>query len=153
MQLNHRLSLKSVERLALVVALIFGCSVIVIAQQKTKTKATSQSQPMHSKQNMGQETLNATLINPMVNAKEKTATVQVTVGGVKLIDPAMTNGKPTKGQGHLHYQIDGGPIIATTTTKLSFHNLTPGKHKIVIMLANNDHSPAGPQKTLEVNVP
>jgi ribulose-5-phosphate 4-epimerase/fuculose-1-phosphate aldolase len=65
----------------------------------------------------------------------------------------MTNKRPTKGQGHLHYRVDNGPVIATTTTKLSFHELTPGKHQIVVMLANNDHSPAGPQQTLEITVP
>ena len=98
-------------------------------------------------------TLTASLVDPETTAKEKTATVQVSVTGVKLIDPAMTNKRPTKGQGHLHYRVDSGPVIATTTTKLSFHELTPGKHQIVVMLANNDHSPAGPQQTLEITVP
>lgn len=60
---------------------------------------------------------------------------------------------PIKGQGHLHYRVDDGPVIATTSAKLSFHGLASGKHKIVVMLANNDHSPAGPQQTLEVTVP
>jgi hypothetical protein len=98
-------------------------------------------------------TLTASLVDPATSAKEKTATVQVRVAGVKLIDPAMTNKRPTKGQGHLHYRVDSGPVIATTTTKLSFHELTPGNHQIVVMLANNDHSPAGPQQTLEITVP
>jgi hypothetical protein len=98
-------------------------------------------------------TLTASLVDPETTAKEKTATVKVSVTGVKLIDPAMTNKRPTKGQGHLHYRVDNGPVIATTTTKLSFHELTPGKHQIVVMLANNDHSPAGPQQTLEITVP
>lgn len=97
--------------------------------------------------------LTATLVDPAKTAPEKTATVQVQVTGVKLIDPALTNKLPNKGQGHLHYRVDGGPVIATTTTKLSFHELTPGKHQIVVMLANNDHSPAGPQQTLEITVP
>ena len=90
-------------------------------------------------------TLTASLVDPVANAKEKTATVKVEVTGYKLIDPAMSNKKPTKGEGHLHYRVDGGPIIATTAPKLSFHELTPGKHQIVVMLANNDHSPNGPR--------
>ena len=98
-------------------------------------------------------TLTASLVDPVMNAKEKTATVKVEVTGVKLIDPAMTNKKPTKGEGHLHYRVDEGPVIATTAPKLSFHELTPGKHKIVVMLANNDHSPTGLEQTLEVTVP
>ena len=54
---------------------------------------------------------------------------------------------------HLHYRVDDGPVIATTATKLSFHELTPGLHKIVVMLANNDHSPSGLEQTLEITVP
>ena len=98
-------------------------------------------------------TLTASLVDAEKNAKEKTATVEVRVTGAELIDPAMTSKTPMKGQGHLHYQVDNGPVIATTAPKLSFHNLTPGKHTIVIMLANNDHTPAGPQQTLEITVP
>jgi hypothetical protein len=98
-------------------------------------------------------TMTASLVDPEMSAKDKSATVQVKVDGAKLIDPATTNKKPTAGQGHLHYQVDDGPVIATTTTKLSFHGLKPGKHQIVVMLANNDHTPAGPQQTLEITVP
>ena len=98
-------------------------------------------------------TMTASLVDPAINAKEKTATVKVEVTGVKLIDPALTNKRPTKGEGHLHYRVDDGPVIATTTTKLSFHELTPGKHKIVVMVANNDHSPSGLEQTLEITVP
>ncbi|HYV07727.1 MAG TPA: hypothetical protein VFB82_24250 [Blastocatellia bacterium] len=97
--------------------------------------------------------MTAALVDPAKNALEKTATVKVEVTGVKLIDPALTNKRPTKGQGHLHYRVDDGPVIATTAPKLSFHELTPGKHKIVIMLANNDHSPTGLEQTLEITVP
>jgi hypothetical protein len=98
-------------------------------------------------------TLSARLVDPEKKAKQKTATVEVTVGGVQMIDPAKTGEKPLKGQAHLHYRVDGGPVIATTATKLSFHELTPGVHKIMIMLAGNDHSPLGPQETLTVTVP
>ncbi|HWC76090.1 MAG TPA: DUF6130 family protein, partial [Blastocatellia bacterium] len=100
-----------------------------------------------------QAKMTATLLDATTNAKAKSATVQVEVSGVKMIDPALSNKRVTPGEGHLHYQVDNGPVIATTTMKLSFHGLTPGAHKIVVMLANNDHSPAGPQQTLEVTVP
>jgi hypothetical protein len=61
--------------------------------------------------------------------------------------------KPMKGQGHLHYRVDDGPVIATTSTKLSFHDLKPGAHKIEVVLAANDHNPLGPKATLNVTVP
>lgn len=63
----------------------------------------------------------------------------------------MDRGEPL--QGHLHYQVDDGPVIATTTTKLSFHNLTAGSHKIMVVLANNDHTSTGVEQTLEVKIP
>jgi Family of unknown function (DUF6130) len=98
-------------------------------------------------------TLKATLVDAENKAKKKEATVEVKVTGLELIDPAKVNEMSKKGQSHIHYQVDDGPIIATTTTKLSFHGLTPGPHKIVVMLANNDHTPLGPQETLNVTVP
>jgi hypothetical protein len=136
-----------------VCALLLGS--VALAQEKTKpTKMPpAHSQDMRPQPARNQERLDAVLVDPATTAKEKTATVQVKVSGVKLIDPAMTNKRVTPGQGHIHYQIDGGPVIATTATKLSFHELKPGKHTIVVMLANNDHSPAGPQKMLEITVP
>jgi hypothetical protein len=98
-------------------------------------------------------TLTAKLVDPEKKAKEKAATVQVTVKGVALIDPASVKEMPRNGQGHLHYRVDDGPVIATTAPKLSFHELTPGQHKILIMLAANDHKPLGPEQTLTVTIP
>jgi hypothetical protein len=98
-------------------------------------------------------TLTATLVDAQKKAMKKEATVEVKVTGVKLIDPATVNEVPKAGQGHLHYQVDSGPIIATTAPKLSFHELSSGDHKIVVMLAANDHTPLGPQQTLEIKIP
>src|SRR5512140_261805 len=58
-------------------------------------------------------TLKATLVDAAKKAEAKTATVQATVGGINLIDPDKTHGQVKKGQGHLHYQLDNGPTIAT----------------------------------------
>ena len=97
--------------------------------------------------------LEAKLIDPDAKAKKQSATVEVKVEGVKLVDPALSHEKPMKGQGHLHYRVDDGPVIATTATKLSFHDLKPGAHTFTVILAANDHSPLGPQQTLNVTVP
>jgi hypothetical protein len=95
----------------------------------------------------------ASLDDPEQKAQEQTATVEVKVAGIQLIDSAAVNEQPQSGQAHLHYQLDNGPIIATTTTKLSFHELSPGPHKITVMLAENDHQLLGPKDTLTVNIP
>jgi hypothetical protein len=140
-------------RLVAFIALALTISLTAIAQDKPKSEAATQS----ANQVVGQvgqtATMTASLIDAEKNARDKTATVEVRVTGVELIDPAMTNKQPMKGQGHLHYQVDNGPVVATTAPKLSFHGLSSGKHKIVVMLANNDHSPAGPQQTMEITVP
>jgi glyoxylate carboligase len=43
--------------------------------------------------------------------------------------------------------------IPTGTLKVSFHGLKPGPHRIKVALAANDHSPLGPEQTLDVNIP
>ena len=98
-------------------------------------------------------TLTAKLIDPDKKAAGRAATVEVTTSGVELVDPAMSNEKPVVGQGHVHYQLDKGPIVATPSAKLSWHELMPGAHTILIMLAGNDHKPLGPQQTLTVTIP
>jgi hypothetical protein len=97
--------------------------------------------------------LKATLVNPEHNAKAYAATVQVNVAGVEMVDPASAKEKPRAGQAHLHYQVDNGPVVATTATKLSFHDLSSGQHTIVVMLVGNDHSPLGPKATMNVTIP
>jgi hypothetical protein len=128
-------------------ALVLGLGGLVSGQYGSNTN--SQAGTM----GRGTATLTARLVDPEKKAQQKAATVTVKVTGVRLIDPAMVNERPRAGQGHLHYQVDDGPIVATTTTKLSFHGLTPGQHKIVVMLAGNDHNPLGPQETLNVTIP
>jgi hypothetical protein len=152
MRISNLRYLQFVGRVSTLVALALCLNLSASAQYASK-ESKSPRKNLVSQGRAMSATLTASLVDPGTTAKEKTATVQVRVAGVKLIDPAMTNKRPTKGQGHLHYRVDSGPVIATTTTKLSFHELTPGKHQIVVMLANNDHSPAGPEQTLEITVP
>ena len=97
--------------------------------------------------------LTAELVDAQAKAKQKAATVKVSVTGVRLVDPGLVKEKPRKGQGHLHYRVDNGPVVATTAAKLSFHELSPGAHKIHVALAANDHTPLGPEQTLTVTIP
>lgn len=141
-------TLRSIRLILIAGLLVFSLYVHTMAQEHGKgTAATASTQTGMA------PTLAARLIDPEKKAKEKTATVEVTVGGVALTDPAKSGEKPVKGEAHLHYRVDDGPVIATTTTKLSFHELTPGVHKILVVLAANDHSPLGPQETLTVTIP
>jgi hypothetical protein len=94
-------------------------------------------------------TLSVSLRDQEANAHKRGASVVATVTGLKLVDP----GQPQAGQGHLHYRLDGGPVIATTATKVGFHELTPGSHSIEVALAGNDHKPLGPKQTVKVEIP
>lgn len=137
---------------------IFMIAAIVLVQAQyptsnPQTPAASKPTQTPAAAQKREATLTATLVDPEKKAAQKAATVEVKTTGINLIDPAKANEMAKAGQGHLHYQVDGGPVIATTTTKLSFHGLTSGPHKIVVMLAGNDHNPLGPQQTLEVTIP
>lgn len=101
----------------------------------------------------GGMSLTASLVDPEAKAKKQAATVKVTTRGVRIVDPALSGEKPVRRQGHLHYQVDDGPVIATTAPKLSFHGLKPGSHTITVVLAANDHSPLGPEQKLSVTIP
>jgi hypothetical protein len=111
----------------------------------------------HDKANQGptvsMATMTAKLIDAEKKAREKNATVEVTVSGIELIDPAQVREMPRAGQGHLHYQVDGGFVIATPSPKLSLHELSVGPHTIVVMVVGNDHKPVGLTQTLNVTVP
>lgn len=139
---------RAIRLISIAGVLVLGLYVSAGAQDYRK-----ETPSVASTQSGGAQTLTARLVDPEKKAKEKTATVEVTVGGVALTDPAKSCEKRIKGEGHLHYRVDDGPVIATTATKLSFHELTPGVHKILVMLAANDHSPLGPQETLTVTIP
>ena len=132
--------------IAILASLIIAAVVVAEAQYGSATKQADKKQA-------GAATMTATLVDPEKKAQQKAATVEVKTTGIELIDPAKANEVAKAGQGHLHYQVDGGPVIATPASKLSFHGLTSGKHQIVIMLAGNDHNPLGPQQTLEVTIP
>ena len=99
------------------------------------------------------QSMTAKLIDPEKKAADRAATVEITTSGVELVDPSVSMEKAVPGQGHLHYQVDKGPVIATPSAKLSFHELTPGAHTILVVLAGNDHKPLGPQQTLSVTIP
>jgi hypothetical protein len=90
------------------------------------------------------------------------------------IAPAAVGQAPRFGQGHLHFTMDGGkydhprysgkngllgkklgvsgkysPALAPTIT---YRHLPPGKHELVVALANNNHTSVGVQAKVEFTV-
>jgi hypothetical protein len=92
----------------------------------------------------------ARLVDPDANSVRSTAIVQVDVVGVELVDPALATPGAKPDQAHLHYRVDEGPVIATPTAKLAFHDLSVGRHRIEVSLAGPDHLPLGPSQVLEL---
>ncbi|HEV8267021.1 MAG TPA: hypothetical protein VGR00_02260, partial [Thermoanaerobaculia bacterium] len=130
--------------------LLFGTALALApAPFSTAEAKAKESAPAKA---MKAPSLTATFVDKEAKAMKQTATVKVTVGGVKIIDPATVKEMPKAGEGHLHYQVDDGPVIATTATKLSFHGLKSGSHTIKVMLAANDHSELGPKESLQVDI-
>jgi hypothetical protein len=97
--------------------------------------------------------LEASLVDADKNAAEASAVVRVEVVGADLIDPALATPGSKAIQAHLHYRVDEGPVIATPVAKLAFHELTAGRHRIEVVLADSEHKPLGPSQILEVTIP
>jgi hypothetical protein len=97
--------------------------------------------------------LEASLVDADANAQQATAVVRVEVVGADLIDPALATPGSKAIQAHLHYRVDDGPVIATPVAKLAFHDLTAGRHRIEVVLADREHKPLGPSQILEVMIP
>ena len=102
-----------------------------------------------------------------------TVTFDVKLTNFKL-DPQDVGKQKKPGKGHLHFQMDGGkfdypkysgangklavtlgiagkysPAVLPTIT---YSHLPPGKHRLVVFLANNDHSPVGVSASVHFTV-
>lgn len=95
----------------------------------------------------------AQLVNTVSSPNKRSVSVLVNVAGLAMTDPQIARGEAMAGQGHIRYQVDNGPEIATIAPKLDFHRLASGAHTIKVMLVGNDHKLLGPQQTLKVLIP
>jgi hypothetical protein len=97
--------------------------------------------------------LQAWLAEQAVLARRGEMRVEIRVSGVELVDPASVRDAGRAGQGHVHYRVDGGAVIATPATSFSVHELAPGPHEIEVTLVGNDHEPLGPPRVLRTTIP
>jgi hypothetical protein len=93
------------------------------------------------------------LVNPKANAQNHKAVVEVQTDGLKIVDPASTNGEPRLDEAHIQYRLDNGPIQNTTSKTWTFEHLSRGEHLIRVALASNDDHQLGREKSLKLNVP
>jgi uncharacterized membrane protein YgcG len=103
----------------------------------------------------------------------KTVTAKVKLSHFKLAPKEV--GKPAKqGEGHLHFALDEGKYdypkysgangklavklgvqgkySPSVTRSITYKNLPPGKHKLEVYLANNDHTNTGVEGSTEFTV-
>ena len=97
--------------------------------------------------------IDAELVDAEANAAKGDALIKVAVTGIELVDADEAGTTPRSGEGHLHYQVDDGPVIATSAKKLAFHSLESGTHRVEVALVGNDHKALGPQETVTLTVP
>ncbi len=95
----------------------------------------------------------ASLVDAERNSRQGAAVIKVDITrDVRLVNPDETTGKPVSGEGHLHYQLDDGPVIATTANKLGFHGLDEGNHLVKVILVGNDHKPISPLQKINLRI-
>lgn len=90
------------------------------------------------------------------------------------LDPKDVGKQNKSHRGHLHFQMDGGKfdfpkysgangVLATklgiagkyspsVTPSITYSHLPPGKHRLLVILANNDHSAAGATASIRFTV-
>jgi hypothetical protein len=113
-------------------------------------------------------------VTPKPDATETdTVKVKVKLTNFK-IDPASVGKSPQPGVGHLHFAMDGGKYdnskysgpngklaeqlgvdgkySPSLAPEIVYSNLPPGKHKLEVYLANNNHTPTGVEAETEFTV-
>jgi hypothetical protein len=98
------------------------------------------------------------------NAGEQTIAIASPADGATVsmpfevqLDSSVPIGKPDTGNHHVHLYFDTDrsaadyDIVYSTTWQVT-RDLAPGEHTIIAVLANPDHSLAGPTQTIHVTV-
>jgi hypothetical protein len=92
-----------------------------------------------------------------ISASSPTDGAQVSIPFDVTIQSNVPLGPPETGNHHAHLYFDTGTdatdydIVYGNTWQVT-RQLSPGKHTIIVAMANPDHSLAGPQQTFTVNV-
>lgn len=96
--------------------------------------------------------LRATLKDKDKNAQKHVASVEVETQNIGLVTVGASSYAESD-MGLLEYQVDKGPVLATSDTTVMFRDLTPGKHTITVSLVNADYKQLGVRVELEVDIP
>lgn len=95
----------------------------------------------------------AELVKPAANSKRGVALLSIHVIGLQIVDPIEVDEVPKAGEGHVHVQLNDGPILAVPSLKMRLTHIAPGQHVIKVMLHANDHSPIGSGTEVPLLIP
>jgi hypothetical protein len=128
----------------------------------------------HAAQGLAQPNAKVSFVEPKDGATTPgTVTAKVDVSGIKLAPNSV--GKAAKeGEGHLHFSMDEGKYdlpkysgangqlavklgvqgkySPSVTPTITYKGLPPGKHKLEVYVANNDHTNTGAESEVEFTV-
>ncbi|KAF0209293.1 MAG: hypothetical protein FD171_18 [Actinobacteria bacterium] len=76
-----------------------------------------------------------------------TVTVAVETTGLEFVMPGGTN---VAGQGHVHFSLDGGPIVMSVEKEAELKDVAPGTHTLVAELVQNDTESFSPPIEQEI---
>jgi hypothetical protein len=125
----------------LTLALLLGVFLVGVVAAQEGVWQGEQDHPM----------LRATLRDKDKNAQKHAAQVEVETRNFGLVNLGVSYGGSDVGL--LEYQVDQGPVLATTDTEAMFRDLTPGKHTITVSLVNTEYKDLGAKAELEVDIP
>lgn len=100
----------------------------------------------------GTDTASAGSKDLTITSPEDGATVQVPF--MLTWDSAEPLGPPDSGKDHVHVYVDGRDNDYTVVggTRFRIKDLTPGKHEVAVSLQHADHTPVGPEASIDVTV-
>lgn len=78
-------------------------------------------------------------------------TLKVTVAqqGTSMVITADTGAWKLGKDGHMHVQLNDGPVAMPSGNTYTIPNRAPGKYKVYVELADPDHNPIGVDSTVE----
>lgn len=91
-----------------------------------------------------------TLLSPVEGAEVAAGDISVAVEttGLEYVMPSNTN---VPGQGHVHFTLDDRPFEMSTKPEYVFNDVSPGSHRLVAELVQNNTEPFDPPIKQEVS--
>lgn len=121
---HHIMRIVTIIGLLAALALLGGCSAGKPASSSDASAAPAET-----------PTLKLTVPEDGAKVPAGTVSVAVETTGLEFVMPSNKN---VAGQGHVHFSIDGGPIVMSVEPKTELKDVEPGKHKLVAELVQNN---------------